>query len=137
LGVCGLAIERQFGIEFSWTPTVQHRPYVCLIDVQQIGEWAEIGSERCNSADIQIAIGPTIEAATHTTSAGVRLDRTCTERGKGAVNCRVANRTLNPDGFERPGVEKAGQPNYSVQLQQLKRDCWIIQINLASPQLVE
>src|ERR1700730_189392 len=62
------AIEDQFGIEFSWSPTIQHFAHRWLRDSQQFLERAQVGSRRHDSANIEVAIGPAIPSVTYTGS---------------------------------------------------------------------
>src|SRR6185437_4406397 len=52
-------------------PGTQHRAYGVLVHAQQVGHGAQVGSETDNGADVQIAVGPTIEAMTDARRKGV------------------------------------------------------------------
>ena len=80
----------------SLPPAFEDRSYRVRADAQQAGNRAEIGGERHDFPDVEIAIGPTVEAVAHTARAGVRLNRTGTQRGVGVVDRRVTNRALEP-----------------------------------------
>src|SRR5690349_24119034 len=101
LRIEGLAVEDQFGVEFSRTPAVEHRPHSVLADAQEAGERAQIGGKRDNSPDVQIAIGPAVEPVSNTTRAGVRVDGTGAERGTGVVDRRMTKRALQAYRLER------------------------------------
>ena len=78
LRVKRFAIKDQLGVKLSRAPTVEHRPNGGLSRVQQGGDGAEIRCQRDNCAHIQITIGPTIQAMTHTTRVRIRLNDPCT-----------------------------------------------------------
>ena len=136
LRIEGLAVEEQFGIEFSRTPAGDHRPHRVLADGQEARNRTEIGGERDDSSDIQIAIGSAVEPVSDTTRAGVRIDCAGTECGTRVVDGRVTDRALQPDRLESSGrIEAAGNPDDGVQLQQIERDGRIFEIDLGVRQL--
>ena len=67
LEIKGFAIEKQFRIELSRAPIIQnvshvHLSYGWLSCGQEIDKRAQIGGESDNSADVQIAVRPAIQA---------------------------------------------------------------------------
>ena len=61
IGPKRFSVEKQFGVEFPRSPTVQDGPHSRLVDAQQIGGTGEVRRERDDRAHIQIAICPGIQ----------------------------------------------------------------------------
>ena len=56
-----LAVEIQFRVEFSRSPTHQHFFQGCIVNTEQRLENSRVGRERNDLTDIEITIGPTIQ----------------------------------------------------------------------------
>ena len=81
-----LSVQRQLGIEFSRSPTVQHLPHRGLSSSQQISKSAQIRSKSNNRSHVQIAIRPPIQAMTDAAGARVRRDLAGTKSGHRIVH---------------------------------------------------
>src|SRR5579859_872272 len=101
------------------TPTVQHGPHGSLVYSQKICLRFQIGGQRHDGADIQIAIRPSIEPMTNTLS-------------KGIVHRRMTKGTLNPNAPQSSLlIEKSSHSHNRVQLEQRKCRRRAIQIDLS------
>src|SRR6266705_3628259 len=78
----GFAVLVELGVEAPGAPAVQYRLYRSLIDLQQLGDRGEVGSERNDESDVQVAVGPAVEALADSGR-------------KGVVDGRVAQRALD------------------------------------------
>src|SRR5262249_35786460 len=118
------AVEAQLAVEFPWSPTVEPLARCRIIYAQQVGKWPQIGQERDDGADIQIAGGPAIQPMADPGRHGI-------------VDCGVANSALNAN---RPKcslvVEEAGQTHDRVEFEQGQGGSWIVEVDLAFFQLV-
>src|SRR6185295_12246774 len=119
VGPEGLAVLVQDGVEAPGTPAREHFLDGRLVDAEKIGEGLEVWSEREDDADVEVAIGPAIQALADA-------------RRKGIVDLRVAQRALRAERLDLARlIEFAGQTHYRVQLEQRKRSRWIVEVNLA------
>jgi hypothetical protein len=62
LWIESLAVQKYFRIELSWSPTQQDRSHCRLIDTKQIGNRLKVRAQIHDRADVEIAVGPTVEA---------------------------------------------------------------------------
>ena len=61
VGAKGLAILVQLRVVAAWPPAGEHLLHGFDIDAKEVSEWLEVRSQRYDGADVQIAVGPTIE----------------------------------------------------------------------------
>src|SRR5262249_47899048 len=124
IGAKSFAIEIQFSVEFSWSPTRQYFFNRRLIDLQKISEPTQIRCQRNNRADIQIAIGPAIQSMAYA-------------RREGIVDGGMAYRTTEPHRFETPVlIERALHTEHRIEFDQGQRSCRIVEIDLTFLDLV-
>ena len=69
-------IQDELGVEFAGSPTVEYRSHRRIVDSEKIRERLEVRSQGDNTADIQIPVGPAIQAMANA-------------RGKGVIHSRV------------------------------------------------
>src|SRR5579863_6388759 len=130
-GVKCLAVQKQLGIEFSRSPTVEHLPHGGLIDSQKVGYRVEIGRERYDPSYIQITVRPAIQTVTDATGAGVGRDLACTESRKRIVDRRVTERALYAERLQCAGrIKNSGNAEHRVQFEERKRYRRVVEIDL-------
>ncbi|TMH58338.1 MAG: hypothetical protein E6H62_01385 [Betaproteobacteria bacterium] len=119
----GLAVLVELGVEAPGAPAVQHRLYRGHIDSQQVGDRGEVGSERNDESDVQVAVGPAVEAPADPGREGV-------------VDGRVAKRALNAHRFDvARSVENTGHAHHGIELEERERRRRIVEIDPARPDL--
>ena len=114
-----LAIKVQLGVEFPRSPGRHGLLDVRFRNLQQVNEGAQVRRQAHNCPDIEVAIGPAVEAVP---DAG----------GVGVIDRRMTQRALNANGIERPSVlaEKTSHADNRIGLEQNQRARWILQIDL-------
>ena len=118
-------IQEHLRIELSGPPARQHRLERRLVDTEEGGYDPEIGSERDDGADIQIAIGPAIQPAAD--SGGERvIDRGVAQRARDTHRVQVA-----------AGVEESLHSNDGIEFQQGHGRGGIVEIDLTTLQSLE
>ena len=101
-----LAVQDQFRVEFTRSPTAEHGTHRVLADTEQTGNRAEVRSKRHDSANIEIAVGPAIQPVPDASRERV-IDR------------RMAQGTLDADRDQMPGaIEEASHPHHRIEFQQ-------------------
>src|SRR4030095_8267265 len=68
LRIKGFSIEKKLSIKFSRSPTVENGFDSLHIGSQEISYGLEIGRERCNCSNVQIAVRPTVKPTTNSKS---------------------------------------------------------------------
>src|SRR5215468_5137351 len=86
-----LAVQVQLGIEFPRSPAGENLLHRRLVDLERVDERAQVRRRGNDGADVQIAVGPAVQAVTDAGREGV-IDR------------RMTQRALDADGFERLSV---------------------------------
>jgi hypothetical protein len=115
----GFAVLVEDGVVASRSPAREHLLHGGLVDPEKVGERLEVGGERDDGADVQVAVGPAVQALADT-------------RGERVIDVRVAERALDADGLDPPGrVELAGHSHHGVQLEQREGRRGIIEVYLA------
>jgi hypothetical protein len=103
----------------SGTPAVQHGPHGRLVHPQEISVRLQVGGQRHDGADIQIAIRPSVEPMTNTLSKGI-VHRRMT---KGALNSNAPQSSLL--------IEEPSQSHNRFQFEKCKSCCGTIEIDLS------
>jgi hypothetical protein len=115
----GLAILVEDRVVAARSPAREHLLHGGLVDPEEVGERLEIGGERDDGADVQVAVGPAVQALA---DAG----------GERVVDVRVAERALDAERLDPPGrVELAGHSHHGVQLEERKGRRGIVEVHLA------
>ena len=116
-----LPSSKQFGVELSGSPrrsTVEP----CDIHAEQRREDLQARRERRDRADVQIAIGPTVQPAA---DAG----------RKRIIDDGVTQRALNADRIQTIGlIEESGQAHHRVETQQFERHRRIVEVHASGAQ---
>ena len=113
-----LAVENQFRIEFARPPTTKYCAHRLLIGLQKIGDGLKIGRKRDDRADIQVAIGPSVEPAS---------DAEC----HGVINGRMTEGAVDADR-RQSAVAPAlrGDAHNRVSVEQREGDRRIVQVHV-------
>ena len=115
-----LAVQVQRGVELARSPAGENLLHRCLVDFEHPDERAQVGRRGDDGADVQIAIGPAVEAAPDAGHERI-------------VDGGMAQRTLDAYGFERLAVfiEESGHAQHRVGLEQQQGVGRIVEIDLA------
>ncbi len=119
VGLKGLAVERQLGVELPRAPAVEDRAHGGLVDAQEIDERLHAGSQRDDRADVQVAVRPAVEASTDA-------------RRQLVVDRGMAQRALDADRAELALVEETGDADDGVEAQESDRGRWSVEVDLAA-----
>src|SRR5690242_1049966 len=115
-----LAVERELGVELAGPPALQHLLHRRNVDAEQRRERREVRRRGDDLADVEVAVGPAVEATTDAKRHGV-------------VHRRMTQRALDADRLQRTvGVEESGQAEDRIRLQQCERTGRAVQIELTA-----
>ena len=113
-------IDAEACVEASWTPTAKDGSQGGLIYLEQICQRLQVWSERDNRTNIQIPVGPTIQATTDTWRQRI-------------IDGRMAKAALYADGTQTTvGLEETGYTDDGVELEQRESGRRIIEIYFPS-----
>src|SRR5690349_20937341 len=77
-----LPVHIQFSVILSWSPASQNFFYGWYVNAQQVGDGLQVGRQRDDCSNIEVAVGPAVQTVANAW-------------GEGVVNRGVAKSTLN------------------------------------------
>ena len=118
VGAKGLAVFVQLRVVATWPPTGEHLLHGLDIDTEEVGERLKVRCQRYDRADVQIAVGPTVEPLTDT-------------RRERVVDGRVTKRALDAHRLDAAvRVGEGGDTDDGVELEQGDGRGWIVEVDL-------
>src|SRR5579864_284995 len=124
VGAESLSVLVQLRVKTAGAPARKNFLESRYIDTKQICERFWIGRQGDDGADIQVAVGPSIQPMSD-------------PRSKRIVYARMAEGALNPHRANLPVfVKEAGDSDNRIQFQERQRRGWIVQVNFAGFELL-
>src|SRR2546423_1500370 len=120
VGAEGLAVEVQLCVEFSRPPTGEHFLERRVADAQKLRERARVGCERDDLADVEVAVGPAVQAVTDAGHESI-------------VNRRVADGATEAQRLQTAvRIERALHAQDGVEVNEGQRGRGVVQIDFAA-----
>src|SRR5262249_33907991 len=114
----------ELGIEVPGPPGRQDRTHGRIVDAEQVRDRREVGRQPDDRADVEVPVGPAVEAMADAGREGI-------------VDRRMAERALDADRREAPtGVEAPGHPDPGVELEECKLGRRVVQVALTPLELL-